>query len=68
MDTVTDKRTSKRKKKKQYIYTTRISRRTIYRTLYWTCVFVVLAALCVGLHYSFKADFGQCTSYDIKCN
>ncbi|KAH8300323.1 hypothetical protein KR044_012921 [Drosophila immigrans] len=42
--------------------------RIIGRTLYWGFVLTVIGLICLGLHYSFQADFGQCSAYDIKCN
>ncbi|KAH8394893.1 hypothetical protein KR222_008627 [Zaprionus bogoriensis] len=39
----------------------------IYRTAYWILIFSIIAALVIGLHFALKADFGECSSYDIKC-
>lgn len=67
MDRNTEIRTSK-KRPTAYIQNTRLSKRTFYRSLYWISVFIILGLICVGLHYTFKSDFGQCNLHDVKCN
>lgn len=39
----------------------------VYRILYWFLVMLLACLIVAGLHFALKADFGQCSSYDIKC-
>ncbi|KAH8402375.1 hypothetical protein KR009_011596 [Drosophila setifemur] len=39
-----------------------------WRVIYWLGIFILLAAILVGAYFTLEADFGECTSYDVRCD
>ncbi|KAH8277639.1 hypothetical protein KR018_002529 [Drosophila ironensis] len=39
-----------------------------WRVVYWLCILALIAAICVGAYFTLKSDFGECTSYDVRCD
>ncbi|KAH8365380.1 hypothetical protein KR084_012434 [Drosophila pseudotakahashii] len=39
-----------------------------WRLVYWLGVLVLVAGICVGMYYTLKSDFGECSSYDVRCD
>ncbi|XP_017125596.1 uncharacterized protein LOC108144961 [Drosophila elegans] len=39
-----------------------------WRLVYWLGVLILVAGIGVGMYFTLKADFGECSSYDVRCD
>ncbi|XP_017053751.1 uncharacterized protein LOC108096567 [Drosophila ficusphila] len=39
-----------------------------WRLVYWLGVLLLVAAIGVGLYFTLKSDFGECSAYDVRCD
>ncbi|XP_017077737.1 uncharacterized protein LOC108112407 [Drosophila eugracilis] len=39
-----------------------------WRLVYWLGILILIAGICVGMYFTLKSDFGECSSYDVRCD
>lgn len=39
-----------------------------WRVVYWVGVMLLVVGICVGMYFTLKSDFGECSSYDVRCD
>ncbi|XP_016986112.1 uncharacterized protein LOC108049446 isoform X2 [Drosophila rhopaloa] len=39
-----------------------------WRLLYWLGVLILVASIGVGMYFTLKSDFGECSAYDVRCD
>ncbi|EDW90706.1 uncharacterized protein LOC6530048 [Drosophila yakuba] len=39
-----------------------------WRLVYWLGVLLMVIGIGVGMYFTLKSDFGECSSYDVRCD
>ncbi|XP_016957200.1 uncharacterized protein LOC108029460 [Drosophila biarmipes] len=39
-----------------------------WRLVYWLGVLILVSGVGVGMYFTLKSDFGECSSYDVRCD
>ncbi|KAH8355708.1 uncharacterized protein LOC110189000 [Drosophila serrata] len=40
----------------------------LWRVIYWIGILILVVLLCVGMYFTLESDFGDCSSYDVRCD